>query len=157
MNEADRYLQERLEQQTQMNSVPVSGVQRRVTMGEAWMKFWTTWTSQGRASRSEYWFMVLWNCLISFAIGALSAVPELGGVMSVVGCLCFFAYLIPVFFLCVRRLHDIGRSDWWLLILLVPVVGYLHFFLLMTTASEPKSNQYGPVPNLEGAKGTHHE
>lgn len=163
MNEADRFLQERLQNQGNENCPngecgteravqppePPTGIQREVSMGEAWSKFWTTWTFKGRASRSEFWFMILWNCIISFVLGVLSAFESLEAVVGVVSGLWSIAYLIPGLCLFVRRLHDTGRSGWWWWIAFVPIVGAILLLVWECTASEQQTNEYGSVPNLK--------
>lgn len=46
----------------------------------------------------------------------------------------------------VRRLHDTGRSGWWLLVSLVPIVGGIILLVLLASAGEPGPNRYGPPP-----------
>jgi len=54
--------------------------------------------------------------------------------------------LIPGLAVSVRRLHDIGKSGWMLLIVFIPLVGWIWLLVLMVTDSEPGENQYGPNP-----------
>jgi uncharacterized membrane protein YhaH (DUF805 family) len=54
--------------------------------------------------------------------------------------------LVPSIAVTVRRLHDTGRSGWWILISLVPVIGWIVLLVFMLTDSQPGSNQYGPNP-----------
>jgi uncharacterized membrane protein YhaH (DUF805 family) len=56
------------------------------------------------------------------------------------------AVLIPSIAVSVRRLHDTDRSGWWVLIVLVPIVGALVLLYFMVQDSKPGSNQYGPNP-----------
>ncbi len=75
----------------------------------------------GRAQRKEYWFFVLFNVLILLALGFvegfLGISPE--SEESLLGTLYIFAVAIPWTAAAVRRLHDTGRSGWWLLIGLI--------------------------------------
>ena len=88
------------------------------------LKKYTVFT--GRARRMEYWFFVLFNILIS---AALSVVDYFTGTYSAVyhtgllGGLYSLGVLLPAIAVTVRRLHDTGRSGWWILIALVPVIG----------------------------------
>jgi uncharacterized membrane protein YhaH (DUF805 family) len=59
----------------------------------------------------------------------------------------FLAAFIPGLAVTVRRLHDSGKSAWWLLIALVPIIG-LAIIVLLALDSEPAANQYGPNPKL---------
>jgi uncharacterized membrane protein YhaH (DUF805 family) len=115
----------------------------------------------GRARRKEYWFFILFNVLISMALGFIdrlmeNVVPEtdLGifGGGTYVGFLGIFSgiyalgVMIPVMAVSVRRLHDTGRSGWWLLINFMPVIGAVVFFYFMILDSDPERNEYGPSP-----------
>jgi uncharacterized membrane protein YhaH (DUF805 family) len=91
-------------------------------------------TFTGRASRSEYWWFALFNFIVSLVLSVLFA-P-----LSVLYSL---ATLIPAIAIGVRRLHDIGRSGWWLLIGFVPLVGIVVLIVFFVMASEPRQNQYG--------------
>ena len=74
--------------------------QRMATMGEAWHNFWTRWTFAGRASRSEFWFMLLWFILIGFAVMVGSMMLAVTGLSLVVMLLCWLfslATIIPSF------------------------------------------------------------
>ncbi|MDR2934962.1 MAG: DUF805 domain-containing protein, partial [Candidatus Adiutrix sp.] len=46
----------------------------------------------------------------------------------------------------IRRLHDIGKSGWWLLLLLIPLVGAIIILVFLCLDSQPGENQYGPNP-----------
>ena len=75
----------------------------------------------GRAKRSEYWLFVLIHFLISVVLAALSSVVDewLLGVYF----LYFLATLLPSLAVTVRRLHDIGRNGWYILVVLIPFIG----------------------------------
>jgi uncharacterized membrane protein YhaH (DUF805 family) len=101
----------------------------------------------GRARRKEYWFFVLFNVIISIAIGivgGLTGAGLLGGVYTL-------AMLVPSIAVGVRRLHDSGRPGWWLLVAVVPLLGLIALFVLMVQDSEPGENQYGPNPKETSA------
>ena len=51
----------------------------------------------------------------------------------------------------VRRLHDTGRSGWWILIGFIPVIGWLVLLVFMFMDSQPGDNEYGPSPKAAGA------
>ena len=103
----------------------------------------------GRARRKEYWFFVLFNVIIGMAMGFIDALtgninPETGlGIFSGIYAL---GVMIPGMAVSVRRLHDTGRSGWWLLITFVPVIGAIIFIYFMVLDSNPESNEYGPSP-----------
>ena len=120
--------------------------QRQVTMGEAFSKFWKTWSAEGRASRSEFWWVFLANFLIGFALGIVGGIigadTALSGLYSLAAC-------VPGILLAIRRLHDTGKSGWLWLVAFVPVVGTLILLVLLAQPSEPQQNRFGPVPNVQ--------
>lgn len=97
----------------------------------------------GRASRQEYWMFVLINFLIAFGLGSIEGLVGLPMVLSLVYGL---AVLIPGLAVLVRRLHDTGRSGWWVLILLVPLVGAVVILIFAVLPSESTDNSFGPIP-----------
>jgi len=103
----------------------------------------------GRASRPEYWYFVLFNLLVSIGLsmidGVLGSFSEEGGVGLLSG-LYALAVLLPTIGVSVRRLHDIGRSGWWVLIGLVPVIGTIVLLVFAVLDSQPGANEYGPNP-----------
>ena len=118
------------------------------------LKKYTVFT--GRARRMEYWFFVLFNILIS---AALSVVDYFTGTYSadyhtgLLGGLYSLGVLLPAIAVTVRRLHDTGRSGWWILIALVPVIGGIVLLIFMVLDSQPGDNKYGPSPKTEPAGG----
>jgi uncharacterized membrane protein YhaH (DUF805 family) len=119
------------------------------------LKKYTVFT--GRARRKEYWFFVLFNILIS---AALSVVDYLTGTynsnygMGLLGGLYALGVLLPAIAVTIRRLHDTGRSGWWILIALVPIIGGIVLLIFMVLDSQPGDNAYGPSPKTEPAVGT---
>ena len=108
----------------------------------------------GRARRKEYWYFVLFNLIISIVLAVIdgatgSFIPEAG--MGLLGGIYMLAVLIPGIAVTVRRLHDTGRSGWWLLILLIPLIGAIVFIVFTVQDSKPEENQYGPNPKVATA------
>ena len=109
----------------------------------------------GRATRSEYWYFVLFYIILSIIMTTLDAVvlnPMLGmtaneanqgGFLQTITAL---ALLIPSIALAVRRLHDIGKSGWWLLVGLIPIAGFFVLIYYYVTDSQAQENLYGPNP-----------
>ena len=108
----------------------------------------------GRARRKEYWFFVLFNIIFSIAFTVIDGVtgtldPTMGiGLLSLLYSL---AVLIPSISVTVRRLHDIGRSGWWLLIILIPLLGAIILLVFMFLDSKSEESQYGANPKAEAA------
>ncbi len=108
----------------------------------------------GRARRKEYWYFYLFNILIFIVLSIIDGVTGTlvpGAGLGLLGGLYSLAVLIPEFAVAVRRFHDIGKSGWWLLIALVPLVGAIVFLVFMVKDSQPGENQYGPNPKVAEA------
>ena len=103
----------------------------------------------GRARRKEYWYFSLFNLLITIVLavidgmtGTLIAEANIG----LLGGIYALAILIPFLAVSVRRLHDTDRSGWWLLIVLIPLIGAIVILVFMVQDSKPNENQYGSNP-----------
>ncbi|MGH8869690.1 MAG: DUF805 domain-containing protein [Actinomycetes bacterium] len=105
-------------------------------------------TFTGRARRSEYWWFVLFTVLVNIATSIIDAVLGSGTAsgFGVVSTLASLALLLPSLAVLVRRLHDTGRSGWWVLIGLVPLAGAIVLIVFAVQDSQPAPNQYGPPP-----------
>jgi len=125
----------------------------------------------GRATRSEFWYFVLFSMILSFTIAFIGemlgilymvsfdmpSVSETGEVINIVqnipinilqmvfGLLMFF----PSLAVGVRRLHDIGKSGWWYLIVLIPLIGILVLLAFFVMGSQEGDNYYGEYPYLD--------
>ena len=99
----------------------------------------------GRARRKEYWYFTLFNFIIAFVFGFISAFLGLDWLMIL-----FYVYylgiLIPSLAVTIRRLHDTDHSGWWIFITFIPLVGTIIFFIFLVKNSTPGENQYGPNP-----------
>jgi len=100
----------------------------------------------GRARRQEYWMFILFNLIIVFAI---SFVEGLVFDTTIIGSLYSLAVFIPSLAVGTRRLHDMGRTGWWLLIGIIPIIGFLVLVYFMVQASQEGDNEYGQNPKLE--------
>lgn len=103
----------------------------------------------GRARRKEYWYFVLFNIIISVILSAIDGMmgsynAETG--MGLLGSIYILAILLPAIGVSIRRLHDTGRSGWWLLIGFVPLIGAIVLIVVMLKNSKPGQNQYGANP-----------
>lgn len=103
----------------------------------------------GRARRKEYWMFVLFNIIFAFLAIILDNI--LGVAVEGVGYgplygLYLLAVLIPGLAVSVRRLHDVGKSGWMILIALIPLIGAIWLTVLMVTDSNTGENQYGQNP-----------
>lgn len=104
---------------------------------------------EGRSRRKEYWFFTLFYCLIGIVAGLLDGIFGLKvgeSDFGMLGLLLMLAFLVPSIAVSVRRLHDIGRSGWWVLIGLLPLIGWIVLIVFAVQDSQPGNNQYGPNP-----------
>jgi uncharacterized membrane protein YhaH (DUF805 family) len=102
----------------------------------------------GRARRSEYWYFALFVVIVSVVAGIIDGILGTRDTISntgLVGGIASLALLLPNLGVGVRRLHDTGRSGWWLLIGLVPLIGWIVLIVFFVQDSHP-DNQYGPNP-----------
>jgi uncharacterized membrane protein YhaH (DUF805 family) len=102
-------------------------------------------TFSGRASRSEYWYFGLFMFLVLCVAAVLDAAAKPLG--SILWLLVLLVSFLPGLAVNVRRLHDIGRSGWWVLLSLVPIVGALVLLIFHCLPGTPGDNQYGPLPH----------
>ena len=103
----------------------------------------------GRARRKEYWMFILFNLI--FCIVAVILDNILGTAIKGIGYGLFYilytlAVLLPGLAAAVRRLHDIGKSGWMILISIVPLIGWIWILVLLVLDSNPGDNKYGPNP-----------
>ncbi|MDE2483269.1 MAG: DUF805 domain-containing protein [bacterium] len=107
----------------------------------------------GRARRSEYWWFAVFNviaiavlALVGGVLGALIAGKEIAGdIATVLYGIYVIAVLLPSLAVSVRRLHDTGRSAWWLLLSFVPFANIV-LLIFYCLDSQPGANAYGPNP-----------
>ena len=101
----------------------------------------------GRARRKEYWYFALFNIIIMIALAIVDAILGIGGHGGGLLALLYnLAILLPSIAVSIRRLHDTGRSGWWLLIGLLPIIGAIVLLVFMVMDSVPGENEYGPNP-----------
>ncbi|VFN07840.1 MAG: Uncharacterized membrane protein YhaH, DUF805 family [Candidatus Kentron sp. G] len=114
----------------------------------------------GRARRKEFWFFFLFNTIIfsillfidismmdeagfEYGISEPQTFMRLSGIYAL-------AVFLPILAVWVRRLHDIGRSGWWVLLVLIPLGKFVLYIMAMFD-SQPGENEYGPNPKGEMA------
>jgi len=100
----------------------------------------------GRARRSEFWWFYLANFIASAVASLIDQAFGFPLLQIIVG----LGLLIPGLAVGARRLHDTGRSGWWQLIALVPLVGIILLIVWWATDSEPRPNQHGAPPKPVG-------
>lgn len=119
---------------------------------------------QGRAPRSEFWWFSLFTLLVDLAIMLVGGMLISGTIMNIQAngesvaswyamtapnwmmSLAHLALFLPTLAVTVRRLHDVGRSGWWIFIMLVPLFGLLLLLFWWVQPSQHQTNAYGPSP-----------
>ena len=95
----------------------------------------------GRARRSEFWWFALFAGIVYIVAGILDAV--IGS--QVIGYLVALALLLPSLAVTVRRLHDTGRSGWWILIGIIPLIGAIVLLVFEVPGQPARIQQLRPV------------
>jgi uncharacterized membrane protein YhaH (DUF805 family) len=90
-------------------------------------------SARGRASRAEYWWWVLFTGVVQLLLGE-----------GLLGTLAVLALIVPSIAVLVRRLHDLDRSAWFLLVALIPAVGLIVLVVVLALPGTAGSNRYGP-------------
>lgn len=113
-------------------------------MGDAFRQYFNRYIQfSGRSNRGEFWFWQLDNILISLALGFVDGLVFGGNSAGILGGLWALATIIPGFALSARRLHDIDKSGWWLLLSLIPLVGWIVLIVWYSRAPDPAPNRFG--------------
>lgn len=100
-------------------------------------------TIQGRASRSEYWYFVLFYSILFTITIFLSIASETLGL--ILNTLVGLGFLIPLITAGVRRLHDIDKSGWFMLLSLIPLINFVLLYFFVKKGTEG-TNKFGENP-----------
>ena len=105
-------------------------------------------TFRGRARRSEYWFFALFMILSSLVAAVLDGMiaSSTAGHLTVFSAILGMVLFLPSLAVTARRLHDIGRSGWWMLISLVPIIGGILLLVWLCKRGDDGRNRFGPDP-----------
>lgn len=151
------------------------GFQRQVGFGEAVKEGFNKYFNfSGRASRSEFWWWILFSWIVSWVVSTFltpdytSVIMQSSGdpqaMMStmmdfiaspgyIVSAIISLALFIPTLAVSVRRLHDTGRSGWWYLLNFVFCIGWIILLVWYCKASQSGENRYGSEPNMTYPEG----
>jgi len=97
----------------------------------------------GRARRMEFWMFTLINVLVIVGLAVFADKALWANFLLVVY---FVAMFIPCIALTVRRLHDTGRSGWWIFISAVPLIGSIAMIIFEVLPGDMGDNAFGPDP-----------
>jgi len=107
-------------------------------------------TFSGRAPRLEFWVFLLVCVVICTALifidGVTGTLDREAGLGLLSG-IFLLAILVPSLAVGARRLHDTGRTGWWQLINLIPLIGPAALLILLAWKGSPGENRYGAVPD----------
>lgn len=123
----------------------VSGLSFGAAFRRVWSKYFVL---RGRATRSEYWYYMLFYWLFSSVVGFIHVQVNPNNETSIAAA-AFGAGLImiiPLVTVLVRRLHDTNRHGAWVFIWLIPIVGPIVLLVFTLQKSDPSENKYGPAP-----------
>ncbi len=108
----------------------------------------------GRAQRAEYWYFVLFYILILIGLSVIDmftgTYSEAAGVGLLSG-LFGLGLFLPSLAVAVRRLHDTARTGWWMLVALVPFIGFIVLLVFTVQDGTSGDNAYGPNPKAVAA------
>lgn len=100
---------------------------------------------KGRARRKEFWMFALVNFVVSLVISIVGSIIG----TTLLSTIYSLAILLPSLGVGVRRLHDVGKSGWYMLASLIPIIGWIWLLILAVQDSQPGDNQWGPNPKGE--------
>lgn len=110
-------------------------------------------TFAGRARRSEFWWFFLFTLLAQCVAAILNQALFWAAPQGPIGAILSLLLLLPNLAVGARRLHDTGRSGWWLLIWLVPLIGFILLLVWFCSRGEEGANRFGPDPRTLPANG----
>jgi len=105
----------------------------------------------GRSSRSEYWYWVLFYLIVILCASILdtSLFPE--SETAPFSAICSLVFALPGLSVGVRRLHDLDKTGWWILISFIPLIGAIVLLIWFVRAGAPEGNRFGPSPLFPSA------
>lgn len=133
-------------------------MKKEISLFEYWKQCWVNnfINFEGRARRREYWGFILFNFLIvipislALALGStfVSSAP-LALLLTTLQIILSLIVTIPNIAVSVRRLHDLGKSGWWMFLSLIPGIGGLILLVWFMLEGNRHDNVYGPDPKAE--------
>jgi len=119
-------------------------------------------TTKGRIGRLRYLaYSMIYNFIIMFLMGIMSAIlipmlasndsGEPGAAMAIMMILLYVPVILTFFIVARRRLHDLDRTGWLTLLMIVPLINVLFGLYLLFGSGSPETNKYGPPPQANTA------
>lgn len=97
----------------------------------------------GRDTRQQYWMFYLFYIIAYIVLNIVDAVLGTGGLLSGIFALASF---VPAIAIAARRLHDINKSGWWQLLVLIPIIGAIVLIVFLVKQGEDGENRFGADP-----------
>lgn len=124
-----------------------------MTLFDYYKLFWQkTFNFTSRSRRKEYWAATLFNSIFIFIFLAIVFIINDYSISRIL----YFLYgifilitFIPNLSLCIRRLHDVGKSGWFYLLGFIPIIGLWPAALILFVDNEPHTNQWGEDPKKD--------
>ena len=98
----------------------------------------------GRATRPEFWWFTLASTIVSLVLTLVFAIAAGLGAGNTVSLLYSLAVLLPSIGVGIRRLHDTNHSGWWMLVGIIPFIGWIWIIVLYASRGDDRPNRYGP-------------
>jgi uncharacterized membrane protein YhaH (DUF805 family) len=127
-----------------------------------YLKVLTNFSFGGRARRAEFWWFVLLNFIVSIILNVVGTTanltwspdPSMGPMyaFSIPSLVYGLLVLIQGIALSVRRLHDTNKSGWWLLLFLLPILGFIILIVFYVLPGTVGPNKYGDDPKAAAAQ-----
>lgn len=111
---------------------------------------WKDW--EGRSNRAEFWWFFLFYCLVGAVLSLFAGDDDPSLVLGFVAMVVAVVNFVVMLGLSVRRLHDTGRSGWWILISFIPFVGAIVLLIFYAQKGEVLPNRFGPPHEIADVK-----
>ena len=100
-------------------------------------RMWENWSDfSSRSTRPAFWYPWLMHLIIIVVLSLLTRVTAIGLIASIVGMIYSLLLIVPAIAISIRRLHDIGRSGWWLLLWFLPIIGWIMLIVFFLQPSQ---------------------
>lgn len=119
---------------------------RDIIMGHIKDVYRQTFDYEGRASRVTFWTFVIYYMVVAALCGLLMGLEMYLNLFQIFYGIFAFVHIFVLFSLSVRRLHDTGRSGWWMLIGIIPLVGSLVMLIFFCGKGDSGDNRFGLDP-----------
>lgn len=107
---------------------------------------------EGRSGRAEFWWFVLFYFIVAIILSLLAGEDGPGFALGLLAFVVTLVNFIVMLAAAVRRLHDTGRSGWWVLLGLIPIIGTIILIIWYAQKGDPLPNRYGAPHELPGIK-----